>query len=89
LLPAEAGIFWRELGLDALRANRTLAVHPMPGGVYLEWSTRSSFAHLLQVSTDLVNWTTIQSNRGDGHYLVRSNAFPASVEFYRIQWLAE
>jgi hypothetical protein len=47
------------------------------------------FGHLLQVSTDLVNWTTIQSNRGDGHYLVRSNAFPASVEFYRIQWFAE
>jgi len=57
---------WDELGFFALRLDRRLKPVRDPGGIRLEWATRTNVFFEVQSSANLVDWQGVYSVWGDG-----------------------
>ncbi len=80
-----AEILWRELGFFAVRVDRHLAIERLANVTRLLWPTTAGLDYELQISPNLVDWTSLQSSAGDGNVATFTNANTgAGALFFRL-----
>jgi hypothetical protein len=84
-----ANLVWQQLGLFALRVDRTLAIDAVESGTRVAWTGASGITFELQSSSDLVRWAKVFSGTGNGKPQAYTNLLsPATTTFYRLNLIS-
>ena len=76
-------VIWPQLGFFALRMDRRLNVEAANGEIVIQWPTATNVIYQVERSLDLITWTAVHTNCGNGTAASWTNPPGQSGSFFR------